>query len=70
MSSWDFALAAREAAPRIEAGFQFYRSSVEQNGSWHEVAGSAVEVWRESGHVCLDVRCEDVRESSAGGDHR
>lgn len=68
LSSFKFALSIHSAAPRIEAQYQFYRSSVAPLGDEeHEI----VSMWKTGGLKCLDFECQEVRDTGKRGkDHR
>lgn len=58
VSSFQFALSIHSAAPRIEAQYQFYASSVEH---LEEGKGNAVSMWKPVGLQCIDYDCEETR---------
>lgn len=65
ISSFKFALAVHEAAPRVEAHYQFWRSTSEiypEAGTVKQTIG--VEIWQEDGTLCLDAGCKEI---STGG---
>jgi len=58
VSSFQFALSIHSAAPRVEAQYQFYRSSV---AYLEEDEDNVVSMWKPSGLKCLDYACEETR---------
>jgi UDP-glucose:glycoprotein glucosyltransferase len=66
LSSWKFALSVRSAAPRIEAHYQFYNTSVEP--SLQGVQGPECDTWVAfGGKQYCSPQLEDSHGSVKGG---
>lgn len=60
LSSFKFAMSVHSAAPRIEAQYQFYRSSV---AHLDEGEHNVVSMWKPTGLKCLDYDCDKTRDT-------
>ncbi|KAI9654583.1 MAG: hypothetical protein M1831_005344 [Alyxoria varia] len=73
LGSWRFAQGIHASAPRIEAQYQFYRTSVnqleERNGD--AIRPGALEIWHEGSGLCEDVLCRTTKSGAGSqrGDH-
>lgn len=66
LSSWKLALAVHEAAPRIEAQYQYWRNEVQTSQS-QEQDSPSVQVWRKGGELCTNTKCEDTVRAGEHG---
>lgn len=74
VSSWKLALSVHEAAPRIQAQYQFWNSSVRylEDQSTGEASGSLLSVFKPNGQICGDDSCAIPQRlnSLTARDHR
>lgn len=74
ISSWKLALSVHEAAPRIQAQYQFWNSSVRylEEQSAGEAEGSFLSIFKPNGQACLDDSCAIPQRlnSLTARDHR
>jgi len=62
LSSWKLALAVHEAAPRVEAQYQYWRTAVQAQsvGYDNEATSAALQIWRHGGILCSGVQCQET----------
>jgi len=78
LSSWKLALSVHEAAPRIEAQYQYWRSAVSTAGLHEdrerhttdkeaEDNTPSVQIWKKGGRLCMNAKCDDTQKTGTHG---